>query len=65
MAYSRTAYKGMTNTRIGSRYNQLIALVAAIVVGMIISSVVNAVPSSKNTVVTKMTVNFEKDTKVN
>jgi hypothetical protein len=63
MAYSRTAYKGMTNTRIGSRYNQLIALIAAIVVGMIISSAVNAVPSSKNTVVTKMTVNFNENIK--
>lgn len=46
MAYTRNlAYKSMSNTRISSRYKQWIALIAAIIIGMIISASVNAIPS--------------------
>jgi hypothetical protein len=59
MAYTRTSFARVSNTRISSRYNQLIALIGAIVIGMIISSMVNAVPSAKSTAASKMTVNFQ------
>ena len=62
MAYTRSTYKGMANTRISSRYNQLVALVAAVIIGMIISSVVNAVPSAKATAASKITITFDKNT---
>jgi hypothetical protein len=49
MAYNRNHdYSYMSNTRISSRVKQLIALVGAIIIGMIISATVNAVPSSKS-----------------
>jgi hypothetical protein len=48
MAYTRnTQYRLMNNSRITSRANQLFVLVGAIIIGMIISAAVNALPSSK------------------
>jgi hypothetical protein len=48
MAYTRTLdYRHISNKRLASRYKQFFALIAAIVVGMIISAAVNALPSSK------------------
>lgn len=65
MAYTKNySYKGISSSRIASRYNQLMALIAAIVIGMIISATVNALPSSKSTpVAAKMTVNTEQQTR--
>lgn len=64
MAYTKTyQYKGVSSSRIASRYNQLMALIAAIFIGMIISAAVNALPSSKtNTVATKATVEIKSTT---
>jgi hypothetical protein len=46
MAHSRNMGY-MSNTRISSRANQFVALIVAIVIGMIISAAVNALPSGK------------------
>jgi hypothetical protein len=37
----------MSNTRLSSKAKQMIALVGAIVIGMIVSAAVNALPSAK------------------
>ena len=48
MAYTRNAeYRYTSSNKISSRRKQLIALVGSIVIGMIISAAVNALPSSK------------------
>lgn len=48
MAYTRNAeYRSTSSNRLSSRSKQLIALVGAIVIGMIVSAAVNAIPSSK------------------
>jgi hypothetical protein len=48
MAYTRNAqYRYMSNTRLSSKAKQMIALVGAIVIGMIVSAAVNALPSAK------------------
>jgi uncharacterized membrane-anchored protein len=49
MAYTRNAeYRSTTNSKISSRGKQMIALIGAIVIGMIISGAMNALPSSKS-----------------
>lgn len=48
MPYARHAdYRYPSNNRIDSRFRQFLALVAAVVIGMIISASVNAIPSGK------------------
>jgi hypothetical protein len=48
MGYTRNVeYRYMSNKKISSRAKQAIALVGAVVIGMIISAAVNALPSSK------------------
>lgn len=47
MAYNMQ-YRYVSNSRISSRGRQMIALIGAIIVGMIISAAVNALPSSKS-----------------
>ena len=48
MAYTRNAeYSYTSRNKISSRSKQFIALVGAIVIGMIVSAAVNAIPSSK------------------
>jgi hypothetical protein len=37
----------IANTRISSRFKQMIVLIAAIVIGMLVSASLNAIPSSK------------------
>lgn len=58
MAYTRNAeYRYKPTNRLSSRSKQLIALVGAIVIGMIVSGAVNAIPSSKTVnLSTKVTV---------
>jgi hypothetical protein len=58
MAYTRnTDYRLMSNSRISGRAKQAIALVAAVVIGMIVSSAINALPSSnKVNLSTKATI---------
>ena len=48
MPYARHAdYRYPSNNRIDSRFRQFLALIAAVVIGMIISASVNAIPSGK------------------
>lgn len=48
MAYTRYAdFRYRPTNRVSSRSKQLIALAGAIIIGMIISGAVNAIPSSK------------------
>ena len=48
MAYTRNAeYRYTPTNRLSSRSKQFIALVGAIIIGMIVSAAVNAIPSSK------------------
>jgi hypothetical protein len=54
MGYSRNVeYRSLSNTRINSRAKQFLALIVAIVIGMIISAAVNALPSAKHSVSAK------------
>jgi hypothetical protein len=49
MAYQRNVKRSHpAGTRISARYRQFVALIAVIVIGMIISSAVNAIPSAKS-----------------
>lgn len=58
MAYSRNAeYRYTPSARISSRGKQFLVLIGAIIIGMIISAAVNALPSSKSVnVATKVTL---------
>jgi hypothetical protein len=57
MAYTRNIeYRYMSSSRISGKAKQLLALGGAIVIGMIISAAVNALPSSKSTSVATKTI---------
>lgn len=56
MAYSlRSNYRPASQSRMSKRYKQALSLIAVIVIGMIISAAVNAIPSKKRTVATQIT----------
>ena len=58
MAYSRNvSYGYMPSSRVPARAKKFLVLVAAIVIGIIVSGVINALPSSKPvSVATKVNV---------
>jgi hypothetical protein len=56
MAYStRLSYRPVSQNRMSTRSRQAFVLLAVIVIGMIISAAVNAIPSPKRTVATQVT----------
>jgi hypothetical protein len=56
MAYStRLSYRPASQNRTSARSRQAFVLLAVIVIGMIISAAVNAIPSPKRTVATQVT----------
>lgn len=49
MPYMRNAdYRDIANARISSRMKQVLVLLAAILIGMLISASVNAIPGTKS-----------------
>lgn len=56
MAYStRLSYRPVSHSRMSTRSRQAFVLIAVIVIGMIISAAVNAIPSPRRAVATQVT----------
>lgn len=47
MTYKSSAYRYSSSSKVSNRYKQFLVLIGTIIFGMIVSSVINAIPSSR------------------